>query len=116
MAMQVRLPGQTEWYHPDRDISYNFHLWLRSSLTNLPTGKVGGLSDGDSVRLTETAVKLARLVMATSRGEISAEGLRVALDGLDARAMCLIGNEFLKYTFELFRQHRLDVLPKEPIN
>jgi len=109
MSLQARVRGGGDWYHPDRDLAYNFHLWLRNALINVHERH--GHDVGNNVRLTETASRLARVVADCTAGRVTDAQLADVLCQMDQAALGLIGKEFLCHVFSMYRAVRQDELP-----
>lgn len=114
MSLQARIRGASDWYHPERDIGHNFHTWLQGALMRLEAE--GGMSERQSVKLTEVAGKLARLVGGCVEGKLTHTQLEVALRGLDQDALKIIGKEMLTHQFLVFREARVELLPKRAMH
>ena len=102
--------GSEHWYRPDRDMAHNFHNVVRMALERM---EVSVIPEGDKVLVTETAGRLARLVGACNKCEVSEEDLVKELREMNPKAMAYIGRELLVQQCLLYREWREELAPKK---
>ncbi len=114
MALQARVKGQSEWYHPHRDIGHTFDRYLRGALGRLELNKP---AEAIPVHLIEAGSKLGRIMVGCVKGDFKSEAeLEIQLRSIPDKAMEQIGKEFLTFMFLRYRGFRIDLLPKRPVN